>query len=421
MKWWAALGALVVVFEIVILARWVSGPLFEPVPVGPSEVPTYMKVAIIFFEVTCIPVALTCIYFLVVKPWRRDGKLSVDGALTIAFATLWFQDPLSAYSGHWFTYNSWALNFGSWVNSIPYATGKAAPGAMVVEPILIMPGVYVWTFVLTMFLGAWVMRSARNRWPQVGSVTLAMACLVVMWVFDTIFEGVIFMPLGIWEYPGGHFNIFAGRYFQFPLTEALTAGSLMAAIAILRFFKNDRGETLADRGLESLKVSDRRKSVLRTLAMIGAVQTLMFVLYNVPNTWTATRSGEWPADLQQRSYLTNGICGEGTDQMCPGPAVPQFRNNNRDPEGGSAHLDPGGDLVVPPNTVLPPPVPVPDRWVGPGAGSSAPARADRVMKRSDPLDRGRHDIPGLEISSGGVPDPGRAPGEEQVTTGDARS
>jgi hypothetical protein len=356
-KWWAAVGALVVAFMIFTLTRWVTGPLFETVPVGPTPVPTYMKVAIVFFQVSCIPAALACLYFLVVKPWRRDGKLSVDGALTIAFATLWFQDPLSAYSGHWFTYNSWAVNFGSWVNSIPYATGKAAPGAMVVEPILIIPGVYVWVFVLTMFLGSWVMRSARNRWPQLSSMKLALICIAVMWVFDVIFEGVIFMPLGVWEYPGGHLNIFAGTYHQFPLTEVFTAGSLFAAVALLRYFKNDRGETLADRGVESLKVSDRRKSVLRALAMIGAVQTIMFVLYNVPNTWTATRSGDWPADLQERSYLTNGICGEGTDQACPGPAVPQFRNNNHDPNGGSAHLDPNGNLVVPPNTAPPTLVP----------------------------------------------------------------
>jgi len=356
-KWWAAIGAIVLVFMIVTLTRWVTGPLFETVPVGPSEVPTFMKVAIMFFQITSIPAALACIYFLVVKPWRRDGKLSVDGALTIAFATLWFQDPLSAYSGHWFTYNAWAVNFGSWVNSIPFATAKAAPGAMVVEPILIVPGVYVWIFVLVMFLGAWVMRSARNRWPHLSNVKLAIICIAAMWVFDIILEGIVFMPLGVWEYPGGHFSIFPNTYHKFPLTEMVTAGSVFAGVAMLRFFKNDRGETLADRGVESLKVSDRRKSVLRALAMIGAVHVLFFVVYNVANTWTATRSAEWPADLQERSYLTNGICGEGTDQMCPGPAAPQFRNNNHDPDGGSAHLDPNGNLVVPPNTNLPGMVP----------------------------------------------------------------
>ena len=356
-KWWAAVGAAYLVFMVAVLTAWVLGPLFKTVPVGPTPVPTFMKVAVIFFEVISIPAILACFYFLVVRPWRREGKLSVDGALTIAFATVWFQDPLSTYSGTWFTYNAWALNYGSWANSIPFATGKAAPGAMLVEPILIIPGAYVYCFVVAMFAGAWVMRTARKRWPQLSAVKLGAICIVAMFGFDVVLEGIMFMPLGIWEYPGGHFGIFPNTYHRFPLTEMITAGSSFGSVAILRFFKNDRGETLADRGLESLKVSDRRKSVLRALAMIGFVNMLFFVLYNVLNTWTATRMADWPADLQQRSYLTNGLCGEGTDQMCPGPAVPQFRNNNQDPNGGSAHLDPSGHLVVPPNTTLPSMVP----------------------------------------------------------------
>jgi hypothetical protein len=356
-KWWAVMGTLYLVFMVVILTRWVTGPLFEHVPVGPTPVPTYMKISIMFFQVISLPVVLAVIYFLVIKPWRRDGKLSVDGALVIAFATLWFQDPLASYSGHWLTYNAWAVNFGSWVNSVPFATGKAAPGAMLVEPILIVPAAYMYCFVIAMFFGSWVMRRARNRWPHMSAVKLATICVVALWIFDIILEGIIFMPLGVWEYPGGHFNIFPNTYHKFPITEMLTAGSAFAAVAILRFFKNDRGETLADRGIESLKVSDRRKSVLRALAMVGAVNVLFFMLYNIPNSWTASRPAEWPTDLQKRSYLTNGICGEGSDQMCPGPAVPPFRNDNRNPNGGSAHLDPNGNLVVPPDTKLPSMVP----------------------------------------------------------------
>ncbi len=356
-KWWAAIGAVYLVFMVVVLTRWVTGPLFQTVPAGPSPVPTYMKVAVMFFQIGSIPAVLALVWFLVIKPWRRKGKLSVDGAMVIAFGTLWFQDPLSAYSGHWFIYNAWAVNFGSWVNSIPFATGKAAPGAMLVEPILIVPGAYVYCFVIAMFFGSWVMRKARNRWPQLGAMSLAAICLAALWAFDIVLEGIIFMPLGVWEYPGGHFSIFPNTYHKFPLTEMLTAGSAFALVAMLRFFKNDRGETLADRGVESLKVSDRRKSILRALALIGAVNVIFFLVYNVANSWTATRSAEWPADLQQRSYFTNGICGEGTDQACPGPAVPQYRNDNNNPDGGSAHLDPEGNLVVPPGTGLPSMVP----------------------------------------------------------------
>ena len=91
--------------------------------------------------------------------------------------------------------------------------------------------------------------------------------------------------------------------------------------------------------------------------MIGITHVALFAIYNLPNSWVATHSTAWPADLQERSYLTDGICGAGTDKMCPGPAVPQVRNDNGNPNGGSAHLDPQGRLVVPPGTQLPPPVP----------------------------------------------------------------
>jgi hypothetical protein len=89
----------------------------------------------------------------------------------------------------------------------------------------------------------------------------------------------------------------------------------------------------------------------------------MLVCYNIPNTWTATRSAESPADLQRRSNLANGICGEGSDRMCPGSAVPQFRNNNHKPDGGSAFLD-SEESRGPPYAGPPSMVPLPFNWLG---------------------------------------------------------
>ena len=117
----------------------------------------------------------------------------------IAFATLWFQDPLSSWGGHWFTYNAWALNFGSWAASMPGWLSFAEPGKMVLEPILIIPGVYVWVFVLTMFLGTAVMRKTKERWPRMGKMGLIGICFAVMCTFDIVFEGLIFLPFGAWS------------------------------------------------------------------------------------------------------------------------------------------------------------------------------------------------------------------------------
>lgn len=353
-KWWATLGALILAFIAYVLIDWVSGPFFETVPVGPSAVPTFMKVAIVFFEAASIPVALGLIYWFAVRPLIKERRLPLDGMLVLAFYTLWFQDPLSAYGGHWFTYNSWAINYGSWVHSVPGWLSNGKPGAMLVEPILIIPGVYVYVFVITMFLGAAVMRRAKARWPRIGKVGLIGLCFVSMVAFDIILEGVIFMPLGIWEYPGGRgFAIFSGTYHAFPVNEIITVSATFTAVACLRFFRNDRGQTLVERGSEQLRMSEGRQTVVRALAVLAGVHVALFLTYTIPNTWIGMHSKEWQQDLLDRSYLTDGLCGAGTDRACPGPGVPLSRNDNTDSGKGSVYVTPDGKAVIPQNTELP--------------------------------------------------------------------
>ena len=353
-KWWAGLGTVILAFIAYVLIKWATGPFFERVPTGPTDPPTFMKVAMVFFQAVSIPVGIGLIGWFVVRPIIRQRRLTLDGMLVIAFSTLWFQDPLSAYGGHWFSYNSWAINYGSWVHGVPGWLSNGRPGAMLVEPILIMPGLYVYVFVITMFLGCAIMRRAKAKWPQIGTLGLIGVCFVGMVAFDIILEGVIFMPLGIWEYPGGRgFAIFSGSYHAFPLNEIVTVSATFTAVACLRYFRNDRGQTLVERGAENLRMSDRTQLVVRALAVLAGVHVALFLTYNVPNYWIGTHSKEWQRDLVDRSYLTDGLCGQGTDRACPGPGVPLSRNDNSDSGKGSAYITPDGKAVIPPHTTLP--------------------------------------------------------------------
>lgn len=353
-KWWAALGAMILAFIAYVLIKWVTGPFFKRVPTGPMDPPTYMKVAMVVFQAVSIPVGIGLIGWFVLRPIIRQRRLTLDGMLVLAFSTLWFQDPLSAYGGHWFTYNSWPINYGSWVHGVPGWLSNGKPGAMLVEPILIMPGLYVYVFVITMFLGAAVMRRAKVRWPRIGTVGLIGVCFVAMVAFDIILEGVIFMPLGIWEYPGGRgFAIFNATYHAFPLNEVVTVSATFTAVACLRYFRNDRGQTLVERGTERLRTSERTQQVVRALAVLAGVHMALFLTYNVPNYWVGTHSKEWQRDLVDRSYFTDGLCGGGTDRACPGPGIPLSRNDNTDSGKGSVYITPDGKAVIPPHTRLP--------------------------------------------------------------------
>ena len=64
----------------------------------------------------------------------------------------------------------------------------------------------------------------------------------------------------------------------------------------------------------------------------------MFVGYNIPNTVIGMNSTEWPEDLQERSYFTNYLCGDGTPRSCPGPGVSHQRD-------GSEYIGNEGQIV----------------------------------------------------------------------------
>src|SRR5262245_28877347 len=94
-KWWAGLGAVILAFIAYVLIDWATGPFFERVPTGPMDPPTFMKVAMVFFQAVSIPVGVGLICWFVVRPIVRQRRLTLDGMLVLAFSTLWFQDPLS--------------------------------------------------------------------------------------------------------------------------------------------------------------------------------------------------------------------------------------------------------------------------------------------------------------------------------------
>lgn len=357
-KVWALVGGLVLAFITVVLLRWMTGPLFAPVPSGPSEPPGWMKVNLVFWQVASPLAALAVIWHAVIRPWRRERTIGLDGCFVIAFSTLWFWDPLCNYTGSWVTYNSWMINMGSWHAGVPGSASFAAPGQMLAEPLLLIPPLYVYFFWLACQMGSWVMNRVATLRPGAGKPTLIGACFLVVLVFDLVLEGLIWMPGGAWTLAGGHLPVlFPGTYHQFTANEWIPVTMTLTAVACLRYFRDDRGHTVADRGLSELRISARRALAYRVLAVTGLVHVTMFVCYILPNIFLGLHTQAWPADVQSRSYFTDYLCGEGTDRACPGPTVPNLRNDNADGGAQSAYLDRDGRLVLPPGATIPPPVP----------------------------------------------------------------
>ena len=109
-----------------------------------------------------LPIA---IWWFIVRPWRRERRITLDGMLFVSCGLMFFQDPLLNYFNTWSTYNTWMWNRGSWVQDIPGWVSFGEPGAMMAEPLLMNAPGYFFVLLCTM-LGCWVMRKIKTALAQ---------------------------------------------------------------------------------------------------------------------------------------------------------------------------------------------------------------------------------------------------------------
>lgn len=321
-KVWAVIGALVLALEAYVLIAWIVSGNASPVDTGADAVPTYMKWFGHTWEVLGLIALVVFVNHYLIKPWRRERRLTLDGLFVLVFFTIYWQDPLYVYAAPQSNYNSMFWNLGSWLGNVPGV--MTHNGERFAEPLLWTGPIYVYLVFGSVLVACWLMRKIRARWPGLSNVQLVLVCLAFFFPLDFIIEGLVVLPMGIYHYGGAidwlTFN--HGKYYQFPLYETLFWGTCWASFACLRFFIDDKGHTLVERGVDELRAPERRKTVMRFLALAGAVNVLFFVLYDVPMNVMGAHSDPWPADIEDRSYFTNEMCGPGTEYACAGLEQP---------------------------------------------------------------------------------------------------
>ncbi|MQY31473.1 spirocyclase AveC family protein [Nocardia aurantia] len=345
---WAVVGGVLLVFQLYVWIRWMTGPYFHAVPVGPDVPPLYMKIPLVANAVLAWIGLPFAIWWFLVRPWRRTRQFTLDGLLMVSMGLMFFQDPLLNYLNTWCTYNTWMPNRGAWSSDIPGWVSPELPGHQVVEPLLTnVPG-YSFGNLLFVILGCAVMRRAKTRWPGLRNAQLIGLVFVFNFLLDFVLEGLIYLPTGFYVYPGAirALSISAGTYHQWPVYEGVMWGGVLTALCCLRYFTDDRGRSIAERGLDRLHGGFARVQATRFLAVFAAVSACFFCCYNLPAQWFAMHSDPWPADVRHRSYLTGGNCGDGTDVPCPDPILPM-------PTKRSGYIDTDGRLILPDGVALP--------------------------------------------------------------------
>jgi hypothetical protein len=336
--WWALAGMVSVTIFGYTWTRWIVSGNAKRTPHGPTPLPTYMRVAINVEEAVALVLLVICLYFFLVRPWRRERRLTLDGMLCIGLMTCYWQDLAANFiRPSYVLYNSYFIQFGSWTNYIP---GFVEPNAhLFAEPVLWEWPLYIAFSMPPILLTNYLMRKAKNRWPQLGTFGLFMVAFSALAIADVCLE-IPFLLQGLYTFPGAisWLTLFHGHYYQFPIYEPVLIGLYIGAFACVRYFTDDKGRTVAERGIDQVRASPRQKTWFRLFAIAG-ILNVIFLLSNISvGLIDGLYGSAWPKDIVSRSYLTNGLCGPGTDYACPSPSIPI-------PLRGSSHIGPDGKLV----------------------------------------------------------------------------
>jgi Spirocyclase AveC-like len=310
---WAVAGTVILATEAWTLLAWIASADFRSAAPGDSPVTAGFLYFVRAVEWSVFALGLFLLWRVLVKPVVQTGSVSWDGMFLLAVLLLWWQDPMLNYVNFGFTYNAYLLNMGSWADKIPgisYVNVGRRP-----EPLLLMGGFYAAFYFCITAMGCATLRMVKRRHPDLGTAGMLVVLLLFMILVDAAIE-VPFMLSGICAYPGVVHSLafFAGKPWQWPVYEGVLIGAQFAAYTCLRFYRDDKGRSWVERGLDAISLPAAGKKVLSFLAICGFVQVYMIVCYQLPFNMITMQADTAPA---LPTYLNNGICGQGTGYACP--------------------------------------------------------------------------------------------------------
>lgn len=313
--WWAAGGGVFVAIQLYLYGRWIGSGNANPTEVGPTPLPDYMNIANVIHYILGGAALAVAFWYLLIRPWRRAGHITTDGLFLLAFVTCFWQDLAANYFRYWVIYNPGWINLGSWYNFIPGWQGGNAN--LQPEPLTFFLPMYPTVGFGFIFVANHLMKKIETRrgrpFTGLGLFLVAFALLAGA---DFVLE-IAWVRLGLYIYPSTveALTLFPGRLYQFPIYESICWGASWAALACVRYRRNDRGEAVCEHGMSRLRTSPRRKTMVRFLAFV-AITNLAYVAYNVETALISRHGGPWPEEVLERPYFTY-LCNPQDPYACP--------------------------------------------------------------------------------------------------------
>jgi Spirocyclase AveC-like len=332
-KLWASLGAVSLTFGAITWLRWLSSGKIKATDPGPDHYSTTNLVVMRIIEAGFLVIAVYFIVRWVIRPLIREHTIHLDGMIILAGFTTWVWDPLSVNIFQTtLTYNAHAINLGSWVNYLPFWSTPNSGNFP--EPLAIAGLGYIWWLWGSILIGCEILRRFKARYPKMSDLTMFTILGLLFLPIDFFFEMLILVKTQLWAYPStiGRFTFFAGKTYQFPAYQMVLSAFFTMGIVMVRWYKDDRGRSVVERGVDELRIPQRAKKGVSFLAITGFLHFVFFITYVVGFNWMGLFADSSPA---MPSYLqSGGVCGKGTEYACPGNKLVPI------PKIGSLHIAP---------------------------------------------------------------------------------
>jgi hypothetical protein len=250
-----------------------------------------------------------------VRGCLRARGLTLDAKVVLGTLPIYWIDPLLNALQPSFFYSSNFVNVANWCGDMPLV--RNAECGRLPEPVLLLWPIY--TFGVYVIAKAFVaiMHRVKHRWPRMSNTELVALTLILVAMFDAGIEQAG-LRFNLWAYPGYPDALsVGGGVHKLPFIEMTFIAIWVGGTACLYYFRDDRGRTIVEQGLERL--SPPRRTVVEISAIHGVIASLFMVgtMLNVAAGLWSSKYPEMPA------YLVNRLCDApgvtGTDYgPCPG-------------------------------------------------------------------------------------------------------
>jgi hypothetical protein len=281
-----------------------SGEEFTAAPIlGPDSYPTWRLVALRITEILSVAEMSALVYFVLIRPWRRERRIGIEGKITVGCILGSVSDGFLNSQQYLFAWNAHSINVGSWSSFMPFASPDHQ--SRYAEGILWGTPMYTYFCIGVAMVGVTAIQRLRARRPGISNAAALGVIFVAACLFDLVMENVIIRLDHAYAYTQAPSSItlFAGSQYQFPLYEMVLVAALGVFFTALRLSAVDSpdGRSWPERGLH--RVAPGLRGAASWFAIIGVCITAFFLIYHLPFNWFGL-IGDSHADLP--SYLLPG-------------------------------------------------------------------------------------------------------------------